>query len=146
MNSKTRIGYGLVLSWSKKLQAVVVRSRLVESPAGRHGVEGRMIVRSINGTSLDTEESFKVFAGSSPPIFGQAEAFVFQGKHGLHEVTMRPDIVASDIPVYWDPDSEEFPYESDQTKDNLLFCRQVGEYYTESTLKRSAVVDAFFGA
>lgn len=133
------VGYGMVLSWDKLKKAVVVRSRLMNSPAHDCGVEVGMTARSWGEHSLSSAFAFNYLKRNCRPKKGIEERWVFYGKHGIHPANLTPRLITQRIPVYWDPEKDLLPQ-----AERGYYCSVVGQQHTGKPLKEEGLDDCFF--
>ncbi len=138
------VGFGMALGWSEKLQAPVVVSRLIGSPAHKHGVQGKMVLVSVDDLTFDSFSEFKVWGDSFHPKPGEMVKFVFAGPDGRHKANMVATIITSRIPIYWDPNRSELEPIPEEVRLHRHYCAKVGEHYFRARLTGEAIQGVFF--
>ena len=97
------VGVGVVLEFKAKDNSVWIISRLVESPAGRAGVENYSKVLTIDGFSMNfpSKEEFCEWLKNNPSTLGKKEIWELEERGIIFSsVEMVPKIIKTSIPVY----------------------------------------------
>ena len=129
---RTRIGYGWVLEFNENNPAVVVKSRLIESPAGEAGVQNGSVVLEHNGIKLDfkSNDDFAKWVEEKKPI-KEGDSLVCRITDGKGErcVTMEARRIRHHIPVYYWGSEGLYMVNGYWVQYGMGFCPLTGHIY-----------------
>lgn len=136
------IGFGMVLARKESDGTLWVVSRLLGSPAWKHGVQIQSRVVSVNGVPMrfSSVEAFALWAKEKPPTLGRKERWVFQG--GV-TANLEPALITQKIPVYWHPNMVIFE-DGRNIKTLKHYCGKTGQYYVKRVPRSQARINIFF--
>lgn len=139
-----KLGFGMWLAWSYKLNCVVVLSRMKNSPAHKNGIQAGMRVESANGILLSTLNEFIAWQENVFPAAGVSEDWVLLGKHGKHVVKMVPAKVKKLFPEGPHPDDVP-PGEAEREafKRTLKWSEEVDAYIHTTRIRKIKIREAF---
>lgn len=127
------IGYGWMLEFNKeKLGPVIVRARLIKSPAGRVGIPNGALLLVHAGVKMefDSGDAFQAWIDSrgKPKKGDELKCLVSYGGRD-YEVTMHAEVIQGPIPTYGRWPERETGWELIHTRDELWVCPKTGALY-----------------
>lgn len=144
---KAKLGVGIVLVRKESDGTIWVASRLLQSPAGREGVQLYERVISINGRAMffSSNLEFAEWAEDHPSILGKPQTWVFANGQILY---LHPELIKEEIPVYWIPEMAKpiNPTHEGAVRPGLEYCNKTGQYIPKSKLSQEAIREAYFGS
>jgi hypothetical protein len=146
------IGYGVILVFWKEGGTVWIASRLIGSPAHRHGIENFSRLVSVDGKEIkfSSLEEFQKWMKKTKPKRGDKVCWITVAEmDGVKEeikAIMTPELILSEIPVYWDPNRKNSPLtESDPNiYGSLRYCSKIGEYHFNKAANPKGFSEAHF--
>ncbi len=143
------VGFGERLFLRMSDGTVWIGSRLIKSPAGKHGIGNQQRVLSINGHRM-TFRSFREYEAwfrKNKPKLGERQTWIVQGKDGIITVTMEPVLITTRIPWYGNPNVREVGdglLHDTRIKRGLYFCTKTGQYITTESISSHAILETYF--
>lgn len=132
------VGYGMVLSWSDSRHAVVVRSRLLGSPAHTWGVARGMRLISVGDIFLNSRSNFEMWRKAFKAERGKVTTFFFLDGKAHHPAKLIVGLITSKIPVY------ETPKDKTAFIRQEKYCYKTGVNYSGGAIKEEGLDDCFF--
>ena len=129
------VGYGVMLIFSEEDGTVWIASRLFDSPSHRHLIKNFSRLVSIDGVEIkfNTAEEFREWIKTLKPKRTDKVCWItFNKEYGEVKAIMKPELIFSKIPIYWDPKSKASPFNEENLKHatNVKYCTKTGEHYT----------------
>ena len=132
------LGYGMVLSWDTSRRVIVVRSRLLGSPAYEGGVRVGMTLPHFCGHRISSPQAFEFFKEKCKPKKGVKQTFVFYDGAVQHKANLLPRRIKRKIPVYWDLTKDPQP-----RLERGTYCSLTGEQHIHKALEEEEMRDCF---
>ena len=140
------IGFGMILVRKQSDGTVWVASRLLGSPAWKHGVQNQSQVLRVDEQDMvfSSDEAFGLWGEEHPLALGKKERWIFSG--GI-VANLEPTLITQKIPVYWSPNDEELSSLTNRgmTNPGLEYCKLTGQYVKKGRISIQALKEAFFG-
>jgi len=136
-------GNGMILAWNPDDGTVWVASRLVDSPAGRAGVQVQMKVLFVDGVPMVFQKgkTFEAWGVNTLSRRGKTHHFVFEDGP---DVKITNVFLKGTAPVYWRPGTSFAKMENSRAHNPLLtqgmiFCEDTQQHVPSRGLTDDAI-------